>query len=106
MLFSSARRPSCVPSYATSQGISSGQGVAAPGRVDTRTPGENSFLRGRWVLAIVILCLGALDGIAPSAGAQTAHFSGAVTTLRGGFYPTAVAVEGSGNVFVADHRSR
>ncbi len=38
--------------------------------------------------------------------AQTAHFAGAVTTLGGGFYsPSGVAVDSSGNVYVADSSS-
>ena len=46
-----------------------------------------------------ILLSGALSPI----HAQTAYFAGAVTTLGGGFnQPLGVAVDGSGNVFVAD----
>jgi uncharacterized repeat protein (TIGR03803 family) len=38
--------------------------------------------------------------------AQTAHFAGAVTTLGGGFYsPSGVAVDSSGNIYVADSSS-
>jgi streptogramin lyase len=55
------------------------------------------------VLALAVLCLGALVGFAPSAEAQTAHFSGAVISLGSGFnLPSGVAMDGSGNVFVAD----
>src|SRR3954451_11943856 len=46
--------------------------------------------------ALVCLC-------AAGAGAQTAHFSGAINTLSSGFNgPEGVAVDGSGNVFIAD----
>src|SRR5438270_565123 len=47
--------------------------------------------------ALVCLC-------AAGAGAQTAHFSGAINTLGSGFsLPFGVAVDGSGNVFVTDN---
>src|SRR5258708_31514531 len=53
----------------------------------------------------ILLCLIAcLAGLAPGLLAQTAHFSGAIKTLGSGFsYPNGVAVDGSGNVFVADY---
>jgi hypothetical protein len=55
------------------------------------------------VLALAVLFLSALVGFAPSAEAQTAHFSWAITTLGSGFsLPLSVAVDGGGNVFVAD----
>jgi len=48
----------------------------------------------------MLACVGLLGG---AARAQTAHASGTVTTLSSGFSnPVAVAVDGSGNVFVAD----
>jgi sugar lactone lactonase YvrE len=44
-----------------------------------------------------------LSGMGKIALAQTAYFSGAQTTLGTGFsYPAAVAVDGNGNVYVAD----
>ena len=52
-------------------------------------------------------CLAAFAGLAvvPLA-AQTAHFSGAVSTLGSGFNaPYGPAVDGSGDVFVADHNN-
>jgi len=53
------------------------------------------------IAASAILAL--LSAGALNANAQTAHFSGAVATLGGGFYqPLGVAVDGSGNVYVAD----
>ena len=50
--------------------------------------------------ALATLCLGA-----SMAEAQTAHFSEAVSTLpaSGLNFPSGVAVDGSGNVFVSDH---
>src|SRR5438876_140489 len=61
--------------------------------------------RTRWshLLALAILFLSALVGFAPSAEAQTAHFSWAISTVGSGFsYPSGVAVDANGNVFVAD----
>src|SRR6266702_1961428 len=104
MLFSSASCPSCISSCATFQVIPSGSRVAAPGdgRVDKR-PRRDSHVRwGKWVIALSVLCLSLLGGFAPSAEAQTAHFSWAVPTLGSGFNSGGVAVDGSGNVFVAD----
>jgi len=50
---------------------------------------------------LAALCLGWLASVAMQA--QTAHFSGAVTTILYGLIePTGAAVDGSGNVFVAD----
>jgi sugar lactone lactonase YvrE len=55
------------------------------------------FLCVQWMLILMLLALPV------NAGAQTAHFSGAQLTLGGGFnLPAGVAVDGSGNVFVAD----
>src|SRR4051812_32516487 len=52
------------------------------------------------ILVSLLPCLAAL---APGLNAQTAHFTGTVTTLGSGFsLPFGVAVDGSGNVFVAD----
>jgi sugar lactone lactonase YvrE len=68
--------------------------------ISTRLPrrvtgGEALCLAGLAALAML------LPGL--RLGAQTAHFSGAVTTLGSGFYePFGVAVDGSGNVYVAD----
>jgi streptogramin lyase len=112
MLFSSAIDsaidPSCVSSCATSQVISSDSRVAARGdrHFDKRQRRKSCVRWGKWVLALVVLCLSALVGFAPSAEAQTAHFSWAMTTLGSGFTsPQAVAVDASGNVFVADSSS-
>ena len=99
MLSLSAGGPLCVSSCATFQAISSDSQVAAPGN---RRPRKKSW--GRWMAALAVLCLGAQSGFAPSAEAQTAHFSGAVATLQSSSlsFPTGVAVDSSGNVFVAD----
>jgi len=103
MLFSSAAGPSCVSSCATSQVISIDSRVAASVRVDKRPRRGSRARSGKRVLALGVLYLGALSGFAPSAEAQTAHFSGAMSTLGSGFsIPYGVAVDGSGNVFVAD----
>ena len=62
--------------------------------------------RTRWSnpsLALAVLLLSALVGFGPSAEAQTAHFSWAITTLGSNFSnPSGVAVDANGNVFVAD----
>ena len=109
MLFSSAIDsaidPSCISSCATSQVISSDSRVSALGdrRSDKRPRRESCVRWGKWVLALVVLCLSARGGFAPSAEAQTAHFSWAITSLGGGFNgPGGVAVDASGNIFVAD----
>jgi hypothetical protein len=58
---------------------------------------------GKGILALAVLCLSALGLFVPSAEGQTAHFSWAVTTVGSGFgFPQGVAVDVSGNVFVAD----
>jgi hypothetical protein len=103
MLFSSASRPSCVSSCATSQVISIDSRVAASVRVDKRPRRGSRAGSGKRALALAVLFLSALVGLAPSAEAQTAHFSWTITTLGSGFsLPQGVAVDGSGNVFVAD----
>src|SRR5258706_11821927 len=105
MLVSSALDPSRVSSCATSQVISCDSRVAASGdRRSDRRPRRESCVRwGMWVLALMALCLSALGGFAPSAEAQTAHFSGAIAPLGSGFSnPEGVAVDASGNIFVAD----
>ena len=54
------------------------------------------------VWSTVLLCC----CFAACAQAQTAHFNGITTTLGSGFGgPTGVAVDGSGNVYVADSGS-
>src|SRR3982074_1679290 len=61
--------------------------------------------RTRWghLLALAILVLSALVGFAPSAVAQTAHFSWAISSMGSGFsYPRGVAVDASGHGFIAD----
>src|SRR5438876_2416280 len=86
MLFSSASCPSCTSSRRPFQMISSSS------RINWR----------KQVLAVVVLCLSALGEFAPSAEAQTAHFSGAVTTLSSTGTPFGVAVDRNGNVFFVD----
>src|SRR5207245_1493959 len=86
MLFSSASCPSCTSSPRPFQMISSNS------RINWR----------KQVLAVVVLCLSALGEFAPSAEAQTAHFSGAVTTLSSTGTPFGVAVDRNGNVFFVD----
>jgi hypothetical protein len=105
MLFSSASFPLSVSSFETSQQISSDGRTGGSGgrRPDKRSHSMSRVLWGKRVLALAILCLGALSRLAPSAAAQSAHFSGAMSTLGSDFSsPTGVAVDGSGNVFVAD----
>jgi secreted PhoX family phosphatase len=105
MLFSSVFCPWCISSWAAFQVISNDSQVAAPGdgRVDKLPRRESRVRWGRWVPALAIVCLSAVDIFAPSAEAQTAHFSWAVSTLGNGFsFPNGVALDGSGNVFVAD----
>jgi hypothetical protein len=105
MLFSSAIDPSCVSSCVTSQVISSDSAVGAPcnGHFDKRSHGEICLRWGKCVLVLMVLCLSALGGLVPSAEAQTAHFSWAITSLGSGFNgPGGVAVDASGNIFVAD----
>jgi streptogramin lyase len=105
MLFSSAIDPSCVSSCATSQVISSDSRVAArgAGHFDKRSHGEICLRCGKCVLVLMVLCLSALGGLVSSAEAQTAHFSWAITSLGSGFNgPGGVAVDASGNIFVAD----
>src|SRR5258706_1206143 len=57
-------------------------------------------------LSILFSLIACLAGLGPGLLAQTAHFSGVVKTLASGSgfsYPSGVAVDGSGNVFVADN---
>jgi hypothetical protein len=105
MLLSSASGPLCVSSCATSQMISGGSPAAACGDryADKRSRRESCVRWNRWMLALAVLFLSALSGFAPSAEAQTAHFSGATSVLANGFnQASSVAVDASGNVFVAD----
>jgi len=71
---------------------------ATASRYLSNCPGNRSKLA---VLAAVLFAL--LCGAGISASAQTAYFSGTQTTLGSGFSePAAVAVDSSGNVYVAD----
>src|SRR5258706_15749284 len=100
MLFSSALDPSRVSSCATSQVISSDSRVAARGyrHFDKRPRRESCVRWGMWVLALMALCLSALGGFAPSAEAQTSHFSSALSTLGSGFsLPYVVSAYGKCN---------
>jgi hypothetical protein len=61
-------------------------------------PQKRSKLVALCAALVVLLC-----GAGSIASAQTAYFSGAQTTLGGGFsLPAGVAVDSSGNVYVAD----
>jgi len=54
-------------------------------------------------LGVALMLTLALLALPTPVGAQTAHFSYAQVTLGSGFsYPDGVAVDKSGNVFVAD----
>src|SRR5258705_8317278 len=106
MLFSSAASPTCVSSCANSQATSSGDGM--PASILRRAKKRSNRTSGiRWtkgVSALAVLCLSALGLFAPSAEAQTAHFSWAMSTLGSGFsLPQGVAVDASGNLFIADN---
>jgi hypothetical protein len=74
------------------------------GRRNDRCPGRESIVY--WVkpvLAFAVLFLIVLAGSAPFAEAQTAHFSGGQTTVVSGLDdPEGVAVDGSGNVYIAN----
>jgi len=56
--------------------------------------------------AICLVTIAALGGGWSAAAAQTAHFAGAQSVIanaaNGLFYPEGVAVDGSGNVYIAD----
>jgi len=76
----------------------------AAGRA-TRTQGMALRRRGAASAVFATLLAALLAGAAapPAALAQTANFSGVVSTLGSGFnYPTGVAVDASGDLFVAD----
>src|SRR3954469_25212096 len=63
------------------------------------------FQRMRKKVCAVGLVVLATGWITVVAGAQTAHFSGSLTSLGSGYLnPQGVAVDASGNVFVADSR--
>jgi sugar lactone lactonase YvrE len=71
--------------------------LSASTHISSRVAGKKA-----WGLSAVA-ALGALVVAGMPLQAQTAHFSGAVQTLGSGFSsPSGVAVDGSGNVFVAD----
>jgi hypothetical protein len=61
------------------------------------------YFRGlRWCSVVVALCFGSV--VPTAVQAQTAYFSGTALPLGSGFSgPKGVAVDGSGNVFVADY---
>jgi len=66
---------------------------------------KSAPLQWAWALGLVMACL--TGGFATSRlQAQTASFSDAIATLGGGFSnPSGVAVDGSGNVYVADYNN-
>jgi sugar lactone lactonase YvrE len=103
MLFSSALSPLvCLVLCNFSSNLIDSR-VAASVRVDKRPRRGSRARSGNWLLALAVLFLTALVGFAPSAEAQTAHFSWAISSMGSGFsHPFGVAVDGSGNVFVAD----
>src|SRR5258705_511816 len=106
MLFSSAASPTCVSSCATSQATSSGDRMPASmlRRAKKRSNRTSGIRWTKGVSALAVLCLSALGLFAPSAEAQTAHFSWAMSTLGSGFsLPQGVAVDASGNLFIADN---
>jgi hypothetical protein len=90
---------SCFPEKALDQ--SPGRGFAAVFCVATKS----APLQWAWALGLVMACL--TGGFATSRlQAQTASFSDAIATLGGGFSnPSGVAVDGSGNVYVADYNN-
>ncbi len=98
--FSSASRRSRVSSRAASRVVPNDSQAAAHGdRYAEADPGRKTAI-GPALWAMAVLCLSALCGF--SAAAQTAH-AGATIILGSGFnLPRGVAVDGSGNVFVAD----
>lgn len=64
-----------------------------------RVPSALRLSRVTFLLSLIA----SLAVFAPRLSAQTVHFSGAVRTLGSGFYgPWDVALDKSGNVFVAD----
>ena len=59
-----------------------------------------------WLVALCAFLAVLLCGAGSNASAQTAHFSGSQTTLGSGFnFPAGVAVDSSGNVYVADYQN-
>ena len=92
----SLQSSSCFPEKALDQ--SPGRGSAAVFCVAKKS----APLQWAWALGLVMACL--TGGFATSRlQAQTASFSDAIATLGGGFSnPSGMAVDGSGNVYVAD----
>ena len=68
-----------------------------------RARGRSAGGRAIWLLGVAAVAAALVLGGSPAARAQTANFAGVLSTLGGGFsQPFGVAIDGSGNVYVAD----